>query len=173
MTEIKFCPSLYYTVYIVWHTPHTSWEVSNHQALSAEGLNMLFTQCLHVYELYLDLPVPCDGIPWPDLSGIRVLTLGIEHKKNWRILLPISPWNCSKSERSEVVSTQFSQPYSTIGVTQASNKALSAISSSSPMEHTTLPTLHVDAAIITSHFWMFNFNPSLSCEAWYKSNLLS
>ena len=29
-TKTKFCPSLYYTVYIVWHTSHTSWEVSDH-----------------------------------------------------------------------------------------------------------------------------------------------
>ena len=61
--------------------------------ISAEGLNMLFTQwksVLHLHELHLDLPVPCDGITWPDLSGLRVLTLGIEGKKNWRLdtLLP-------------------------------------------------------------------------------------
>ena len=41
--------------------------------ISAEGLNMLFTQwksVLHLHELHLDLPVPCDGITWPDLSGL-------------------------------------------------------------------------------------------------------
>ena len=61
--------------------------------ISAEGLNMLFTQwksVLHLHELYLDLPVPCDGITWPDLSGLRVLTLGIWKEENWRLdsLLP-------------------------------------------------------------------------------------
>ena len=61
--------------------------------ISAEGLNMLFTQwksVLHLHELYLDLLVPCDGIPWPDLSGLRVLNLGIRRKENWRLdsLLP-------------------------------------------------------------------------------------
>ena len=60
----------------------------------AEGQNMLFTQwksILHLHELHLDLPVPCDGITWPDLSGLRVLTLGgISGGKNWRLdsLLP-------------------------------------------------------------------------------------
>ena len=62
-------------------------------SLSAEGQNMLFTQwksVLHLHELHLRLPVPCDGITWPDLSGLRVLTLGISGKKNWRLdsLLP-------------------------------------------------------------------------------------
>ena len=62
-------------------------------SMSAEGLNMLFTQwksILHFHELHMDLPVPCDGIPWPDLSGLRVLTLGIGGKQNWRLdsLLP-------------------------------------------------------------------------------------
>ena len=61
--------------------------------ISAEGLNMLFTQwksVLHLHELHLNLPVPCDGITWPDLSGLRVLTLGIGGDKNWRLdsLLP-------------------------------------------------------------------------------------
>ena len=56
--------------------------------MSAKGLNMLFTQwksVLHLHELHLVLPVPCDGITWPDLSGLRELTLGIESKKNWRL----------------------------------------------------------------------------------------
>ena len=62
-------------------------------SMPAEGLNMLFTQwkgVLHLHELHLKLPVPCDVIPWPDLSGLRVLTLGIRGKKNWRLdsLLP-------------------------------------------------------------------------------------
>ena len=62
-------------------------------SISAEGLNMLFTQwksVLHLHELHLDLPVPCNGITWPDLSGLRVLTLGIWDGKNWRLdsLLP-------------------------------------------------------------------------------------
>ena len=66
--------------------------------ISTEGQNMLLTQwksVLHLHELQLNLPVPCDGItcdgiPWPDLSGLRVLTLGIEDTKNWRLdsLLP-------------------------------------------------------------------------------------
>ena len=61
--------------------------------ISAEGLNMLFTQwrsVLHLHELHLRLPVPCDGITWPDHSGLRVLTLEIRGKKNWRLdtLLP-------------------------------------------------------------------------------------
>ena len=61
--------------------------------ISAEGLNMLFTQwksVLHLHELHVNLPVPCDGITWPDLSGLRVLTLGISGEKNWRLdsLLP-------------------------------------------------------------------------------------
>ena len=49
--------------------------------------NVLFTQwksVLHLHELHLDLPVPCDGIPWPDLSGLRVLTLGISEGETWR-----------------------------------------------------------------------------------------
>ena len=57
-------------------------------SISVEGLNMLFTQwksILHLHELHLDLPVPCDGIPWPDLSGLRVLTLGISGEKNQRL----------------------------------------------------------------------------------------
>ena len=57
-------------------------------SMSAEGLNMLFTQwksILHLHELHLRLPVPCDGITWPDLSGLRVLTLEIREKKNWRL----------------------------------------------------------------------------------------
>ena len=56
--------------------------------ISAEGLNMLFTQwksILHLHELHLDLPVSCDGIPWPDLSGLRVLTLGVSGEKNQRL----------------------------------------------------------------------------------------
>ena len=62
-------------------------------SMSAEGLNMLFTQwksVLHLYELHLNLPEPCDVIPWPDISGLRVLNLGIGGKKNWRLdsLLP-------------------------------------------------------------------------------------
>ena len=62
-------------------------------SMSPEGLNMLFTQwksILHLHELHLELIVPCDGITWPDLSGLRVLTLGIDGGKNWRLdsLLP-------------------------------------------------------------------------------------
>ena len=62
-------------------------------SMSAKNLNMLFIHwksVLHLYELHLELPVPCDGIPWPDLSGLQVLTLGIKSKKNWRLdtLLP-------------------------------------------------------------------------------------
>ena len=61
--------------------------------ISAEGLNMLFTQwrsVLHLHELHLRLPVPCDGIAWPDLSGLRVLHLEIWGYINWRLdsLLP-------------------------------------------------------------------------------------
>ena len=61
--------------------------------MSTECLNMLFTQwksVLHLHELHLDLPVPCDGITWPDLSGLRVLNLRISGGKNWRLdsLLP-------------------------------------------------------------------------------------
>ena len=60
---------------------------------SAESLNMLFTHwksVLHIYDLHLDLLVSCDVIPWPDLSGLRVLNLGIKSKMNWRLdaLLP-------------------------------------------------------------------------------------
>ena len=62
-------------------------------SMSPEGLNMLFTQwksSLHLHELHLKLPVPCDGITWPDLSGLQVLTLRISGKENWRLdsLLP-------------------------------------------------------------------------------------
>ena len=62
-------------------------------SISAESLNMLFTQwksVLHLRELHLNLPVPCDDIPWPDLSGLRVLNLGIKSEMNWRLesLLP-------------------------------------------------------------------------------------
>ena len=61
--------------------------------ISAEGLNMVFTQwrsVLHLHELHLRLPVPCDGITWPDLSGLRVLYLEIWGYINWRLdsLLP-------------------------------------------------------------------------------------
>ena len=65
--------------------------------ISAEGLNMLFTEwkgVLHLHELALPLPVECNSIPWPDLSGLRVLRLGItgriRGRKNWRLdtLLP-------------------------------------------------------------------------------------
>ena len=62
-------------------------------SMSAKGLNMLFTQwksVLHLRELRLVLPVPCDGITWPDLSGLQVLNLKIKSKMNWRLdsLLP-------------------------------------------------------------------------------------
>ena len=61
--------------------------------MSTEDQNRLFTQwksVLHLHELHLYLPVPCDGITWPDLSGLRVLTLGIWGDKNWKLdsLLP-------------------------------------------------------------------------------------
>ena len=69
------------------------WNDGVGQSISAEGLNMLFTQwkcVLHLHDLHLELPVPCDVIPWPDLSGLRVLTLSMNGKKNWRLdtLLP-------------------------------------------------------------------------------------
>ena len=62
-------------------------------SMSAKCLNMLFTQwksVLHLHDLHLDLPVPCDVIPWPDLSGLRVLNLRIRGGENWRLdtLLP-------------------------------------------------------------------------------------
>ena len=62
-------------------------------SMLAEGLNMLFTQwksVLHLHELHLYLPVPCDGITWPDLSELQVLHLVIREKENWRLdsLLP-------------------------------------------------------------------------------------
>ena len=66
---------------------------NNPLSMSAKGLNNLFMQwksVLHLHELHLNLPVPCDVIPWPDLSGLRVLNLGIRGGDNWRLdsLLP-------------------------------------------------------------------------------------
>ena len=60
---------------------------------------MLFTESksvLHLHELALTLPVECNSIPWPDLSGLRVLGLGITGRKNWRLdtLLPHLPLEC-------------------------------------------------------------------------------
>ena len=83
-------------------------------SISAEGLIMLFTQLksiLHLQELHLDLPVPCDSISWPDLSGLRVLTLGIRGEKNWRLdsLLPHLPLEsltitaCKVGDNNELV----------------------------------------------------------------------
>ena len=62
-------------------------------SISAEALNMLFVDLkdvIHLQELYLNLPAECCSIHWPDLSGICVLHLGINDKKNWRLdtLLP-------------------------------------------------------------------------------------
>ena len=62
-------------------------------SMSAKGLNMLFTQwksVLHLHDLHLKLPAPCDVIPWPDLSALQVLNLEIRGGKNWRLesLLP-------------------------------------------------------------------------------------
>ena len=57
-------------------------------SMSAEALNVLFTQwksVLHLHELHLLLPVACDGITWPDLSGLQVLNLKIKSKMNWRL----------------------------------------------------------------------------------------
>ena len=64
--------------------------------ISAESLNMLFNEwksVLHLHELALQLPVECNSIPWPDLSGLRVLRLEITGRKNWRLdtLLPHLP----------------------------------------------------------------------------------
>ena len=61
--------------------------------LSVEFLNMLFTECksvLHLHELALRLPVPCDRITWPDLSALQVLSLGMSGEATWRLdtLLP-------------------------------------------------------------------------------------
>ena len=58
-------------------------------SMSAESVNMSFTQWKSVLHLY-DLLVPCDGITWPDFSGLRVLALRIKSKLNWRLdtLLP-------------------------------------------------------------------------------------
>ena len=80
-------------------------------SISAEGLNMLFTQwksVLHLHDLHLYLPEPCDVIPWPDLSGLRVLNLGIKSKKNWRLdsLLPrlsLQSLTSSYSESGDLV----------------------------------------------------------------------
>ena len=58
--------------------------------ISVEVLNMLFSEwqnidVLHIHDLALRLPVPCDSVTWPDLSALRVLSLGISGKTNWRL----------------------------------------------------------------------------------------
>ena len=58
----------------------------NPYKLSAEGLNMLFTQwksLLHHYELHMELQATLDNIRWPDFSGLRVLNLRIMKLENW------------------------------------------------------------------------------------------
>ena len=63
-------------------------------SISAEKLNILFTDMKHVLsleELSLELPVDCSCIAWPDLSRLRVLHLGIssgERNSKLSSLLP-------------------------------------------------------------------------------------
>ena len=57
-------------------------------SISAEGLNILFKELktmIHIQELCLKLPIECSSIAWPDLSGLRVLKLGISSERNWRL----------------------------------------------------------------------------------------
>ena len=56
--------------------------------ISAQGLNVLFEELktmIHIQELALYLPVECSSIAWPDLSGLRVLKLGIGAERNWML----------------------------------------------------------------------------------------
>ena len=68
-------------------------------SISAEALDVFFIELknvIHLQELHLNLPVECCSIPWPNLSGIRVLCLAINDKRNWRLdtLLPHLSLEC-------------------------------------------------------------------------------
>ena len=62
-------------------------------SVSAEALNMIFSECKSVFklqELFLQLPVQCNRILWPDLSQLQRVDLEIDGNNNWRLdtLLP-------------------------------------------------------------------------------------